>query len=77
MKPFAERRPAAQWDDRDGVNQQWRVDRADGGAITLLNRFSALHLTVWDGATDPGARISQDLPSGGAEQQWTLTAAPG
>lgn len=33
--------------------------------------------TVRYGASDPVAPVSQDLPSGGAEQQWTLTAATG
>ncbi|GAB4003623.1 hypothetical protein GCM10029992_46100 [Glycomyces albus] len=61
----------AQWEDLNGVNQQWQVGEADG-AVTLINRFSALSLTVWEDSTDPGSRISQDELSDSASRQWLL-----
>ncbi len=47
-----------QFEDRDGENQQWTVT-ANGGYLTLVNRYSGKALEVQGGSTADGADVVQ------------------
>ena len=63
--------PLLQHEDNGGTNQQWRLVRAPGGAVTFVNRNSGLALTDAQGIV--GAVLTQETDTGAPGQSWRLT----
>ena len=63
-----------QWPFGSGQNDQWLPVSASNGLYSFINRLSGLYLTV--PGTSSGTQFTQQLPTGGANQQFALIDAP-
>lgn len=60
-----------QWTCTGGANQRWRATRLASGLYTLTNVHSGLLLTT--ASTANGALVTQEVNSGSALQQWSIS----
>jgi Concanavalin A-like lectin/glucanases superfamily/Ricin-type beta-trefoil lectin domain-like len=61
-----------QWDNVQGVNQQWFFEYAGNGYFYIRSRWSGLGLDVNNASTANGANIQQWTLLNGLNQQWRL-----
>ena len=62
-----------QWTCGTGTNQQWRLQDAGDGYVSLAARHSGKCLDVNSGSTADGAAMVQWTCGTGANQQWRRT----
>jgi len=55
-------------------NDEWLVQPAGNGLYNFVNRRSGLYLDVTGASTNAGVQLTQQLPNGGANQQFNLGA---
>jgi uncharacterized repeat protein (TIGR03803 family) len=67
--------PAIQWTCHGGLNQQWRLEPAGGGAFRIIARHSEQALDVYGALLDDVTPIIQWPVHGGDNQAWTLEPA--
>jgi uncharacterized repeat protein (TIGR03803 family) len=67
--------PVIQWTCSGGLNQQWRLEPAGGGAFRIIARHSGQALDVYGASLDDVAPIIQWPVHGGENQAWTLEPA--
>jgi uncharacterized repeat protein (TIGR03803 family) len=67
--------PAIQWTCHGGLNQQWRLEPAGGGAFRIIARHSGQALDVFGASLDDVTPIIQWPVHGGDNQVWTLEPA--
>ena len=67
--------PAIQWTCHGGLNQQWRLEPAGGGAFRIIARHSGQALDVMGALLDDVVPIIQWPVHGGDNQVWTLEPA--
>ncbi|GAA0255944.1 hypothetical protein GCM10010492_66000 [Saccharothrix mutabilis subsp. mutabilis] len=60
-----------QWTCTGGANQRWRATKLPSGLYTLTNVHSGLLLTT--ASTANGALVTQEVNSGSALQQWSIS----
>lgn len=60
----------AQWDNAQGVNQQWFLEYVTNGWFYVRSRWSGKYLDVSGASTATGANIQQWSSTGGLNQQW-------
>jgi uncharacterized repeat protein (TIGR03803 family) len=63
---------AIQWICHGGLNQQWRLEPAGGGAFRIIARHSGQALDVFGALVDDVTPIIQWPVHGGDNQAWTL-----
>ena len=66
---------AIQWTCHGGLNQQWRLEPAGGGAFRVIARHSEQALDVFGASLEDIAPIIQWPVHGGDNQAWTLEPA--
>jgi uncharacterized repeat protein (TIGR03803 family) len=66
---------AIQWVCHGGLNQQWRLEPAGGGAVRIIARHSGQALDVYGALLDDVTPIIQWPVHGGDNQVWTLEPA--
>jgi uncharacterized repeat protein (TIGR03803 family) len=64
-----------QWTCHGGLNQQWRLEPAGGGAFRIIARHSGQALDVYGALLDDVTPIIQWPVHGGDNQAWTLEPA--
>ena len=67
--------PAIQWTCHGGLNQQWRLEPAGGGAVRIIARHSGQALDVFGAWLDDVTPIIQWPVHSGDNQVWTLEPA--